>query len=152
MSFADVEIKSSGLFLKIESGKPVTIRLLQGTPYARVIHGFGKTAVNCDGKGCLSCLSDDAEFKKSKQRFKVNVYSHDSQKVMIFDFGPGLTRQFQTTEKNLKAQGLEIVDVDLIIDAAGEKEQRKYQVTPMIKSKAIPVGLVLHDLAGDLAF
>lgn len=152
MSFADVEIKSSGLFLKIESGKPVTIRLLQDTPLSRIIHGFGKLSVKCDGEGCLSCLSTDAEFKKAKQRFKINVYSHDDQKVKVFEFGPGLMRQFKTTEKNLGTQGLKIKDVDLIIDAAGEKEQRKYQVTPMIKSKEIPVGLVLHNLSDDFAF
>lgn len=152
MSFADIELKSAGLFLKIESGKPVTIRLLQDSPISQTLHGFGKTAVPCDGAGCMNCTSEDIEFKKAKQRFKINVYSHDNQKVMIFDFGPALIRQFKTAEKNLKVQGLKITDMDLIIDATGEKMQREYQVTPMIKSKEIPVGLVLHDLSGGLPF
>lgn len=152
MSFADIEIKSSGMFLKIESGKPATIRLLQDDPYSNVIHGFGKNSVKCQGEGCPSCADTDPEFRKAKQRVKVNVYSHDDQKVMILEFGPGLLRQLKTTEKNLLTQGLKISDVDVIIDAAGEKQQRKYQVTPMIKSREIPSGLVLHDLKGDLPF
>lgn len=152
MSFADVELKLSGMFLKLEVGKPATLRLLQDSPVSRTIHGFGKAAVECVGNACAGCASDDQDFKKSKQRFKINIYSHDQQKVMIFEFGAAVIRQLKTTEKNLVAQGLKITDIDLIIDASGEKTQRKYQVTPMIKSREVPQGLVLHNLESDLLF
>lgn len=150
MSFADINIKSSGLFLKVEAGKPVTIRLLQDSPVSEMTHGFGKTKVACAGPGCPACGMEDPELRKPKQRFKINIYSHDSQKVMIFEFGPALCRQLKIAEKNLLIQGVKITDTDLIVDASGEKEQRKYQVTPMIKSKEIPSGLILHDLGNDL--
>lgn len=152
MSFGDIEVKSSGLFLKLQAGQPATIRLLQESPISQMLHGWGKTTAVCGGKNCLTCLSTDDETKKVRQRFKINIYSYESQKVMIFEFGISVINQLKTLEKNLSAQGVKITDVDIIVDASGEKEQRKYQITPMIKSKEIPVGLVLHSLVEDVPF
>lgn len=147
MSFADIEFPNSGLFLKIVPGKPSVIRLLQADPVARYVHGFGKTEVACQGAGCAGCMNPDKEFK-AKHRYKMNVYSHDTQKVLIFDFPKTLCQTFQSVERTLASQGLKIMDVDLVVEGSGEKMQRKYQVTPMIKSKEVPAGLSLHDLSG----
>lgn len=158
MSFADIEVKSSGMFLKIKSGEPVVIRLLQDNPSHKVQHGIGNTAIECPGENCPKCQEKGPDGKpskdaKAKQRFKLNVYSHDNNKVMLWEFGAGLMKMIQMTEETLKTQEVSILDVDLIISAKGELMDKKYSVQPMLKSRPVPEGLVLHKLeASDLPF
>lgn len=156
MSFADVKIKNSGgIFFKVEAGKPSVIRLLQDNPFQYTMHGFGKEAEECSGENCGFCKEKEpdgklSDFAKQKQRFKVNVYSHDSNKVQIWECGPQVMGLLQKTEEALKIQGLKILDVDLMVSKDGEGLDTEYSVQPMLKSREVPAGLALHTL--DLPF
>lgn len=149
MSFADLKIKSGGKFLKIESGEPHEVRLYSEDPVEKIIHGFGKEAEPCGGKGCLRC----AEGSQPKQRFLVNVYDHGSQKVLVWEFGGMIAGQLKALAIALKEEGRSLMDVDLKVDATGSSKNKNYTVTPRMTSKMIPTGLVLYKLdASDLAF
>lgn len=156
MSFSDVKINTSGgLYLKVESGKPAVLRVLQDMPAESIIHGFGKDAKECGGDHCQFCGEKDAngeptKHSKRRQRFKLNAYSHDSSKVMIWEFGPQIMELLQNTEGALKIQALDILDVDLMVSSTGEGLDKTYSIQPMLKSKEVPTGLVLHKL--DLPF
>lgn len=154
MSFADVKIETSGgLYLKIESGKPVVVRVLHDDPFSYITHGFGKLSKECGGEHCQLCAEVDHEGKKvnkRRQRFKLNIFSHDEMKVMIWEFGPQVMEHIKTTESSLKLQDIKILDTDLVVTSTGEGMDKEYSVQPMLKSRTIPVGLVLHKL--DLPF
>lgn len=156
MSFADIKIKAgAGMFFKVESGTPMVVRLLHDDPFQYVQHGFGKIAEECSGENCLFCQEKDADGNatdksKRKQRFKLNIYSHDSQKVMIWEFGPQVMGLIQNSEASLKIQGLNILDVDLMVTSNGEMMDKEYSIQPMLKSRDVPAGLTLHKL--DLPF
>lgn len=140
--FSEIEIKSSGKFLKVESGHPIQIRLLSDSPEERVLHGFGKEAIECEGENCSKC----EEGSEAKQRWSVAVYNHEVNKPMVWDFGAGVCRALQGVYKTLKTQDIKITTVDLMVDATGEKMQKKYQITPMMKSKPVPESLDINDL------
>ena len=156
MSFSDIKIESAGgLFLpKIESGKPQVIRLLQDNPKVRIQHGFGRTSTDCLGDQCLKCLEKDekgnpSKDAKKKQRFKLNVYSHDQNKVMLFEFGAGILNEIQKVEESLKSQEINILETDLVLNAKGDGMEKKYSVQPMLKSRFVPPDLQLHKLDND---
>ena len=155
MPFSDIKIKSGGLFLEIENSRPVLLRLLQDDPLQFVIHGFGKTQAECSGENCVHCnqIGGDGkptDFSKRRRRFKLNAYSHDANKVMIWEFGPQILEQLQNCEKSLVLQEALILDVDLIVSSSGESKDKSYSVQPALKSKTVPAGLALHSL--DLPF
>lgn len=154
MSFSDYKLDpTGGLYLKTESGKPLAVRLLQDDPLQYAVHGFGPSQTECSGQHCHLCgvLGDDGKPKnKRRKRFKLNIFSHDQNKVMIWEFGPQVMGQLQTTEGTLKLQDVKILDVDLMVQSSGEGMDKEYSVQPMMKSRTVPVGLVLHML--DLPF
>lgn len=136
-NFGDVEIKSTGKFFKVASGHPVVVRLLSDSPEERIVHGFGKEEIECAGEGCPKC----AEGSEAKQRWSIALYNHEAKRPMIWDFGAAVCRQLSGVYKTLNAQEIKLTDTDLMIDATGEKMQKKYQVTPMMKSKPVPEDL-----------
>lgn len=142
MSFADLKIKTSGKFLKVEAGEPHEIRLYSEDPVEKVVHGFGKEAKPCEGKGCSLC----AQGVKPKQRFLVNVYDHGEQKVLVWEFGAMIAGQLKTLAISLKEEERSIMDVDLKVDAEGSSMNKVYKVTPRMTSKPVPTGLVLYTL------
>lgn len=156
MAFGDYNIKTAGgMFLKIESGKPQVIRLLQDNPSMKIIHGFGKTEENCEGEGCTMCLEKDEKGvpnNKARKRFKLNIYNHETERVMIWDFGTGVMKLIQDVEEVLKSQGINILDTDIIVNARGDKMDKKYSVQPMMKSKTIPTGLALFSIEEPMPF
>lgn len=148
MSFANLNIKATSKFLKIESGKPQDLRLLQDSPMERILHGFGKEATDCLGDDCSLC----AEGHEPQQRFSINVYVHGASKVMIWEFGSGIAKQLRSIAKSLEEESKDIVDVDLRVDSEGEMKAKKYKITPRMTSKPIPSGLVLYKLEGTIPF
>lgn len=136
-----IEIKSTGKFLKVESDKPQTIRLI-GDGSSRIVHGFGKDETSCSGNGCALC----AEGSEAKQRFKANVYSFTQGKVFLWDFGGGIAKQLREIAKNLKTDGKTMDDVDLKISVSGSGLQKKYSIMPWPKQKELPAGLALYDI------
>ena len=146
MSFVDLKIKSGGKFLKVESGEPHDVRLYSETPFERNMHGFGKEGAECGGKVCGRC----AEGSEVKQRFLVNIYDHNTQKVMVWEFGTMIAMQLKKLAIALQEEGRTLLDVDLKVDATGSQQSKKYTVTPRMSSKPVPTGLVLYKL--DLPF
>lgn len=146
MSFEDLEIINNSKYLRISPGEPHEVRVLSDSPSQRIIHGFGKEAAECGGDHCMKCTAGD----EKKQRFYVNAYDHNSQKVMIWEFGSMIAKQLKKVSITLKEESRVLLDVDLKIEADGVKPNIKYTVTPRGVSKAIPTGLVLHKL--DLPF
>lgn len=145
----DLEIKSSGKFLKIESGQPHDIRILSEEPAEKMMHGFAKEAKLCGGEHCTWC----AKGEEVKQRFRVNVYDHTAQKVLLWEFGAMIAKQIKSVAITLKEEGKPLLDVDLKIEASGSEKNKKYMVTPRITSKEIPKGLRLYTLDDpDLPF
>lgn len=145
MSFGDRRIRS-GKFLKIESGEPVELRILDDTPYEKMIHGFGETQSECQGEHCGACQ----EGSEPKQRFMTNVFSHANSRVMVWEYGTPIHRQLVSIEGECEEADKSLKDVDLKIEKTGNNKTTKYQVTMKIAAKSIPQGLVLHKL--DLPF
>lgn len=148
MGFGNLEIKTNSKFFKIESGHPRDIRLLQDTPMERIIHGFGKEALPCEGNDCSLC----AEGQEAKQRFSVNVYDHGLKKVMVWDFGGGVAKEIKKIAISVGEEQRSILDIDLKVEAEGEQKSKKYKITPRMTSKPVPDGLKLLPLEGDLPF
>lgn len=148
MSFSDMEIRNTGKFLKIESGQPRLLRILEESPTVKILHGFGKEATTCAGEHCMECAAG----REPSQRFTVNVYSHDFKKVMLWEFGSGIGKQLKEIAKTMKSQDLDITEVDLTVSATGSNMTKKYMVQPMVKSKPVPEGLALHKTDQDIPF
>lgn len=145
MSFGDQQVRP-GKYIKIESGKPQEIRILNDSPIEFISHGFGDTETECQGTHCASCQ----EGSEPSQRFLTNVFSHDYQRVMIWKYPPSVHRNLVAIEKECSEAGKKLSDVDLKVDTTGSNKTKKYTVTMKIGQKAIPSGLALHRL--DLPF
>lgn len=145
-SYEDLEIKSSGKYLKIDPSETHDVRLLSEFPHIRVVHGFGKEAMECRGETCGKCSAGE----DAKQRFYVNAYDHNAHKVMVWEFGTMIAKQLKKIAVTLKEEGRVMLDVDLKVEAEGADKNRKYTLTPRMNSKPVPQGLVLHRL--DLPF
>lgn len=133
-SFNDIEVRSNSKFFKVESGKPAVIRLLSDSPDERTVHGFGKEEIECTGEGCFKC-QDGSD---AKQRWSISIYNHETKRAAIWEFGAGVCKLLKGVCKTFAAQEIKITDVDLMVDATGEKLTKKYQITPMMKSKPVP--------------
>lgn len=138
MSYGDVEIKSNSKFLKIESGTPHDVRLLSESPAVKVLHGFGKEAVACEGNGCGECAAGS----EAKQRFSAEVYDFLLKRQMTWEFGPAVAKQLKAIDQTLAEEGKKITDVDLKVEASGAMMNKKYMVTPRMTSKPLPAGTI----------
>lgn len=138
MPFSDLDIKLTGKFVKIEAGVPHDIRLLEDTPDEKIVHGFGKEATICDGEGCLQCV----EGHEAKQRFSVNVYDHTVKKALTWEFGATIAKQLKAIDTTMREEGKKITDIDIKVEATGEKMQKKYMITPRMSAKPLPEGAI----------
>jgi hypothetical protein len=145
MSFAEQKVRP-GKYLKIESGKPQELRILNDSPIETITHGFGEGETECQGENCTMCRDGE----ESVQRFATNVFSHDAQRVMIWKYPPSVHRLLVNVEKECAEAGKTLKDVDLKVDASGSQKGKKYTVTMKITSKPVPAGLALYRL--DLPF
>jgi hypothetical protein len=135
MSYGDLKINSNSKFLKIEAGKPHTIRLLTDSPRVEMIHGFGVTKRACSG-GALCPQCSDGE--SAKQRFFTDIWDWELSKRMEWEFGPSIAKQIQKIETALAEEGRTIVETDLKVEAEGSGMDKKYTVTPRLTSKMLP--------------
>jgi len=145
-SYEDLEIKTTGKYLKIDPSEAHDIRLLSEFPHVRMIHGFGKEAQECAGDHCTNCAGGI----EAKQRFYVNVYDHNTKKVLVWEFGAMIAKQLKKIAVTLKEEGRIMLETDLKVEAEGADKNRKYTLTPRMAAKPVPTGLVLHKL--DLPF
>lgn len=148
MGFSDLKIKATGKFLRIESGVPQDIRILQDSPVERILHGFGKEAEECGGEGCERCAGGS----EPQQRFSINVWNHSLNKIMIWEFGSGIAKQLKAIAKSLEEESQNILSVDLKVEAEGAQKSKKYKITPRMTSKPIPQGLKLLPMDGGIPF
>lgn len=139
--YADLEIKSNSKFLKIEAGHPKQLRLL-GDSVATTMHFAGNKYQECLGPVCVHCEEGIAP----SVRHKANVFDHEIQRVMIFDFTPGVAKQIRQVAQSLAADKTDITDVDLKISVSGAGIDKRYMVMPWMPPKPLPPGLILHDL------
>lgn len=147
--YSDLEIKSTGKFMKIDPGQPRVIRLLDESPVERTIHGFGKDAIKCIGDGCLKCATGKDE---PKQRFKANVYDHGLKKVLLWEFGPAIAKQLKIIDKSLAEEGRVITQADLKVEASGSNLTKKYNVTIRLTSQTVPADLKMHSTEDEIQF
>lgn len=139
MSYAEVNVKSNSKFLKIESGVAHDIRLLSETPEVRVVHGFGRDESPCEGNGCERCvISKDGP----TQRFKAEVYDHTLKRRMTWEFGATIMKQLKAIDTTMSEEGRKITEIDLKVEATGEKMTKKYIVTPRMSAKPLPEDVV----------
>lgn len=143
MSYGDIKIAATGKYLRIETGQPREVRILDETPFEKVVHGFGKDAINCQAAGCDKCAGGDTP----KQRFATNVWDHSLQKAMIWEFGPNIAKQLCAIDKSLAEEGRKITDVDLKVESSGEKLSKKYMITPRMSTRGIPESINKVDLS-----
>jgi hypothetical protein len=142
----DQDIKVNSKFLKIESGDPHDIRLLDPEPIEIYNHQVtGAKPELCTGEDCPLCEKGD----EPRQRFLCNVYDFNSKKVKVFEYGALIGKQLKEIYKTLLEENRRITDCDLKISATGSNLTKRYQITPRGTSKPVPAGLTLHDLAGN---
>ena len=145
MSFAEQQVRP-GKYLKIESDKPMEIRILNDSPIEKITHGFGEAESECAGEHCQKC----AEGSDATQRFLTNVYSHDFKRVMIWKYPPTVHKLLVNIEAECAAAGKSLKDIDLRVSSSGSNKTKKYMVTMKIASRSVPEGLALFPL--DLPF
>lgn len=145
MNISDIKIKSTGKYLRIESGEPHDLRILSEDIIERMVHGFGKDSTICGGASCFKC----AGAIEIKQRFFVNTYDHTVQRVMIWEFGPGIAKKLIGIANTLKEEGRTLQQVDIKVEARGTGLNKKYEVTPRMSAKEIPTGLVFHKIEAE---
>lgn len=147
----DVVIKSNSVFLKVESGHPQIIRLLDESPTEQFKHSIRENdqfkTVGCSGKGCSYCEKGPA-----KQRFVTNIYNQKLKRVQLFEYGAAIAIQFQSIAESLKEQDVDLMNVDLEVSATGEKLTKKYNVIPRMNSASLPDGLELIEIKDALPF
>jgi hypothetical protein len=138
MSYADVEIKSNSKYLKIESGQPHDIRLLDEDPTELFEHQTDTGSAKCPGMDqCAACQDGDYP----NQRFGANIYDHNSKKVLVWKYGGGVAKQLKAIAETLAEEGRSMMEVDLKVDATGSSQQKRYTVTPRLTPKPLPEGL-----------
>lgn len=153
MSYADMKIVKNTKYLKLEPNVPKDIRLLEDPPVTMFKHIIKKVVEICtdgqDDRPCTYCAQGDAP----RQKFVTNVYDHSSSKVLLWEFGTAIAEQLKNIAKTLEEQNINILLVDIKVEATGEGFDRKYTITPRMASKDIPKGLRYHKIeVGGLAF
>lgn len=146
MGYDNPDIKSQGKFLKIESGDPHDIRLLNPEPFEIIEHFSPAGSFECKGDICGACKDGD----EPNQRWVTNVFDHNTKKVKIFKYGAMVAKALKSIAITLSEEGKSIMDVDLKVEATGSNMQKKYTVTPRMTSKTVPSGLELFPI--DIPF
>jgi hypothetical protein len=144
--YADPDIKQTSKYLKIESGTPVDLRLLNKEPAETFEHFSPVGSIECKGEMCSACNDGD----ESQQKFITNVYDFGAQKVRIWKYGATIARQIKEIAITLQEENKNILEVDLKVSATGSNKQKKYTVTPRMTAKPMPADLKLFPL--DIPF
>jgi len=140
--YDQMEIKGNGKFLKIESGKPVDIHILNKEPNKAVSHWINKKKSTCIGEGCAECMDGDMP----RHRWMTNVWDRKDKKVKLFEFGPSIAKQIKSIAVMLDEDGQTIHDIDLRISAEGEALEKRYTVIHRAFKEPIPDDVVLWVL------
>lgn len=143
MSYADPDIKQTSKYLRIESGEPHDLRLLNEEPVETFEHFSPAGSITCKGEEvCEACQSGD----DAQQKFMTNVFDHGTQKVRLWKYGVGIAKMLKAIAVTLQEEDQSIMNVDLKVEATGANKQKKYTITPRMTSKPVAMGLRLYDL------
>jgi hypothetical protein len=154
MGYDDTNIIVNTKFLKIESGEPHDIRLLDANPVESFKHNGGPNGklekpVECMGEDtCALCQ----EGHEPNQRFTANVFDHLRKKVMLWEYGPAIAKQLKAIAVALKEEQKSIMDFDLKVSAEGSGLQKKTTITPRTSSRPVPEGLKLLSTDKEIPF
>lgn len=135
MSYGAMDISSGGgKYLKVESGKPVTIHVLTKS------ENIHTKKVYYDGKKYIEILKGDIlpEGMKEETRYSIQVFDRADQTVKVFEFGPNIAIGIRETARVLEMDGQTIHDVDLHISRVSDKPIR-YQVVQRKNAGPIPL-------------
>lgn len=146
--YADPEIKQSSKYLRIDSGTPVDLRLLNPEPIDIMEHFSPAGSIECKGDMCSACNDGD----EPQQKFLTNVYDFGEQKVKIWKYGATVARAIKEIAIMMQEEKKSILEADLRVSATGSQKQKKYTVTPRMSAKPVPSGLKLWELTGDIPF
>ena len=114
-ALSGMELKTSGLFVKIKEGEPQTLRILTLDPL-----------VNLDQWG--------------NTRYSFVVWNWTEDKAQILSKGPGIIKQLQSIHVDNDFEPLNKLDIK--ISATGEGLETRYTVTPLPKAKEITAAMV----------
>lgn len=147
--YADPDIKQTSKYVKIDSGEPRDLRLLDSDPFETMEHFSLAGSIECKGDMCPACQDGD----EPAQKFSTNVYDFLAQKVRIWKYGASIAKSLKAIAIALQEEGKSIMDVDLKVEAEGSNKSKKYKVTPRMTAKNIPTGLTLFKLdKSDIPF
>jgi hypothetical protein len=151
MGYDDANIVTNTKFLKIEPGDPHDLRLLDENPSESYKHNSGPNGkldrpVDCLGEETCAYCQDGHD---PNQRFTANVYDHNRNKVMLWEYGPAIAKQLKAIAIALKEEQKNILQFDLKVSAEGSGLQKKTTVTMRTTSKAIPADLKLIQIKGE---
>ena len=138
-SYGTKKIFKNSIFLKVNEGKPETVRLLDPDPTEQWQHKIGTKLEACGGEQCPFC---EAGHSKG-QRFVTNVYNHGEGKVQLWSYGPMVAEELKAIALALEKDEVDIMDSDLEITVKGDGLQKKTKVQPRMKSQPLPKGLKL---------
>jgi len=145
MSYADKKIIKNSIFLKVEEGKPHTVRLLDEDPTEQWQHKMGTKMETCGGEQCAYCM--DGVLRS--QRFVTNVYDHTEGRVYLWSYGPMVAENLAAIAKSLEKDGENILEHDLEVTAKGSGMQKKTTIQPRFKSLPVPAGIQLHTIGRE---
>lgn len=148
MGYADQKIKQTSKYLKIESGEPHDLRLLNAEPAETFEHFSPGGSIDCKGDMCAACQDGD----DAQQKFSTNVYDFKDQKVYLWKYGAMIAKALKSIAITLDEEGKSIMEVDLKVEATGSNKSKKYTVTPRMTAKPVPADLQLYKLDGDVPF
>lgn len=134
MSYSDMDIESSGDFLKLKAGETVTFHILTRVPEKNVIHWVDKKKINCIGKDCDICASGN----KKKARWTISVWDRKSETVKKLEFGTAIANQIKAIAEMLEETGKTVHDTDLRIKTMGTSLETEYTVLPVPLGASIP--------------
>jgi hypothetical protein len=148
MGYGNAKIIKNSIFLKVEEGKPHTIRLLDSEPTEQFQHQINGKLVNCGGDLCTNCT----EGLPRQQRFVTNTYDHSEGRVLLWSYGPGIAKSLMNIALGLEKDEESILDHDLEVSATGTGLQKKTSVQVRLKSQLVPAGIKLHSIGGTTSF
>lgn len=122
-ALSNMELKTSGLFVKIKEGEPQTLRILTLDPL-----------VSRDQWG--------------NTRYSFIVWNWTEDKAQILSKGPGIVKQLQQIHVDNDFEPLNKLDIK--ISATGEGLETRYTVSPLPKAKEMTKSMVEEAKTIDL--
>lgn len=128
--FTDIDVESSGDYIKLTAGNPVTFHILSESPKKEKIHWINKKKSTCFGEDCQACAQGD----RAKSRWTADVWDRKEGAVKKFEFGSMIASQLKSIAEMLAESQQTIHGVDIRIKTTGSSLETEYSVlhVPMV--------------------